>query len=447
MSIVKIQNVNRLKQAIDYIKQDTKTNGNLVTTFDCYEDFIIEDFNSLYEDRKFKLDKDTKNKAKMIIQSFEYDENITPDQAHEIGKKLADNYLKGNHQYIIATHTDTNYLHNHIIFNQVRSDNLLMYDTSRKNTIINLRNENDKLSKEYNLTIYDNKTNKKTNYISQREVEVRRRGKSFKEDLENTIDKAIEESFTYEDFIKNMEALNFKSKRGKHLAFLNKKTDRFMRTKTLGINYTENSIKYRIENKDFKIYKFDYTIKKQAIDLSQEKFKKNYGLRKWGVKQNIAYLQEISHLIFNEKKSLEEIKNIDKTEREFVKDIENTIQNKDNILYDIEKKAGAYQDYKDSASLIAEYKKSDNKQQFKKENYQGFKKFDNAKKNMNLLRKDYNINSFEELLEYKNIVSQERDRLYSNFTKLQNYKDKTQEQEVTKERKKEKERNSKIIRH
>lgn len=445
MSIVKIENVKLLKQAIDYVKQDTKTNDNLITTFDCDKDFSVEDFNLLYEERKNKLRKETKNKAKMIIQSFEYDENVTPEQVHEIGKQLADNYLKGNHQYIIATHIDTNNIHNHIIFNQVRSDNLLMFDTTRENTLNNLRKENDKLSNKYGLKIYDNTTNNKTNYISQREVEARRRGRSFKEDIEDTIDKVIKESNTYEDFIKNMEALNFKSKQGKHLAFLNEKTNRFMRTKTLGINYTENSIKYRIENKGFKIYKFDYTIKKQAIDLSQDKFKNNYGLRKWGVNQNIAYLQEISHLVFNEKKSLEEIKNIDKTEKELVKDIENAIQNKDDILYDIYDKANAFQDYKDSSNLIAEYKKSNNKKEFKQQNYQDFKKFDNAKKDIYLLRKNYNINDFEELLDYKNIVSKERDKLYSNFTKLQNYKDKTQEKKISQTRKKEKD--NKIVRH
>ncbi|MGO3169149.1 hypothetical protein, partial [Senegalia sp. (in: firmicutes)] len=74
MSIVKIENVKLLKQAIDYVKQDTKTNDNLITTFNCDKDFSVEDFNLLYEERKNKLRKETKNKAKMIIQSFEYDE-------------------------------------------------------------------------------------------------------------------------------------------------------------------------------------------------------------------------------------------------------------------------------------------------------------------------------------------------------------------------------------
>ena len=160
MSIVKIQPVKRLDSAINYIKQETKTNDNLIYTFDCDEEVILEDFQELYDLRLEEINRETNNKAKMIIQSFDYQDNITPEIAHEIGKKLADNYLKGNHKYIIATHLDTNNIHNHIIFNEVRTDNLLMFDTSRKNTIDNLRVENDKLSKEYNLTIPEEKSHK-----------------------------------------------------------------------------------------------------------------------------------------------------------------------------------------------------------------------------------------------------------------------------------------------
>ena len=82
------------------------------------------------------------------------------------------------------------------------------------------------------------------------------------------------------------------------------------------------------------------------------------------------------------------------------------------MIYDLDKKENAFQDYKDSASLIAEYKKSDNKQKFKRENYQGFKKFDNAKRNIYLLKKDYNITNFKELDEFRKNLLVERNNIY-----------------------------------
>lgn len=434
MSIVKIQGVKRLDKAIDYIKQDNKTNDNLITTYDTDPLFILDDFNEMYKQRKLKLDKETNNKAKMIIQSFDDRDNITPEEAHEIGKKLADNYLEGNHKYIIATHTDTDNIHNHIIFNEVRNDNLLMFDTTRKNTIDNLRLENDKLSKEYNLHIPEERSHEdKIHYISQRELRAREKGTSFKEKLENTIDEVVENSNSYEEFIERMERLNFKSKEGKHLAFLNNDKNYFMRTKTLGMNYTRNSIKYRIENKDFKIHKFKYTLRTERIDKSEDKFKQNYGLRKWATKKNIAHLQEISNLVFNEKLSLKEIGDIKKSEEEFTKDIDNNIAEKDSIIYDLERKEGAFQDYKDSASLIADYKKADNKKEFKSNHYQEFKKFDNAKRNMYLLRKEYSIDNINDLISFKEKLKEERDTIYSQYTKLQKEKEKERDQGRKKE--------------
>lgn len=84
------------------------------------------------------------NSAKFNFYVRKYKENgptvnITPEIAHKAGKELADNYLKGDHQYIITTHLDTDHIHNHIVFNQVRLSDLKMFDTTRKNTIDKLR--------------------------------------------------------------------------------------------------------------------------------------------------------------------------------------------------------------------------------------------------------------------------------------------------------------------
>lgn len=419
MSIVKIQGVNRLKESIDYISQNSKTNGDLISTYDCDEEVILDDFRNLYKKRKELLRKETNNKAKMIIQSFDFRDNISEKEAHEIGVKLADNYLKGNHQYIVATHTDTDYLHNHIIFNEVRSDNLLMFDTSRRNTIDNLRIENDKLSREYNLHIPKERSHdEKIKYISQREIKAREKGTSFKEEIENVIDSVIKESENYDEFINIMEDLGYESKSGRHLAFLNKNSDYFMRTKTLGMNYTENSIKYRIKNKNFKIHKFKYTVKSERIDTSQQKFKKNRGLRKWASRKNIAHLQEISNLVINEDISLEEVNETIETEKEFTDYVDNEVNNKDSILYDLEKKSTAFRDYKNSTELIMDYKSSDNKVEFKRSNYDDFKKYDTAKRNMHLLKKDYGITNQEKLFNYYDEIMEERNELFSKYTEL-----------------------------
>ena len=40
--------------------------------------------------------------ARHLIQSFDIGE-VTPEEAHEVGKQLADEWLKGKYEYVIAT--------------------------------------------------------------------------------------------------------------------------------------------------------------------------------------------------------------------------------------------------------------------------------------------------------------------------------------------------------
>ena len=46
-----------------------------------------------------------------LIQSFAPGE-ATPEQAHEIGKQLADEVLQGKYSYVLTTHIDKGHVHN-----------------------------------------------------------------------------------------------------------------------------------------------------------------------------------------------------------------------------------------------------------------------------------------------------------------------------------------------
>lgn len=47
---------------------------------------------------------------------------ITPEEANRLGQELARRFTHGNHAYIVATHTDKQHIHNHIIFHSVNLD-------------------------------------------------------------------------------------------------------------------------------------------------------------------------------------------------------------------------------------------------------------------------------------------------------------------------------------
>ena len=59
--------------------------------------------------------------AYQVRQSFKPGE-VTPEQANRIGYEFAKRFLKGEHAFIVATHTDKHHIHNHIIWNSTSLD-------------------------------------------------------------------------------------------------------------------------------------------------------------------------------------------------------------------------------------------------------------------------------------------------------------------------------------
>ena len=103
MAITKIHPIKvNLKKALDYIENPDKTDDKLfVSSYGCsYETADIE-FQMLL-DQAFKKGS---NLAHHLIQAFEPGET-TPEQAHEIGRQLADEVLGGKYPYVITTHID-----------------------------------------------------------------------------------------------------------------------------------------------------------------------------------------------------------------------------------------------------------------------------------------------------------------------------------------------------
>src|SRR5699024_7472196 len=139
---------------------------------ECDRHYVLEDFQQIYDKRKLKWNRGTKNKAKMLIQSFNPTDEVTPELAHQIGKEYAENYLEGKHQYIVVTHIDSEHIHNHIIFNQVEIDSLKMFNTKREITNTKLHQVNNDLSKKYELTIPSKQKRRMgIDNMSKREVE------------------------------------------------------------------------------------------------------------------------------------------------------------------------------------------------------------------------------------------------------------------------------------
>ena len=150
MAVTKIKPIRgTVNKAIAYILDPQKTDDAFyVSSYGCAaSDAAAKEFEWT---RNLAVQQGTqmpKVLARHLIQSFDIGE-VTPEEAHEVGKQLADEWLKGKYEYVIATHIDKGHCHNHIIFNAVNYVDFHAY-RSNKRTYRELRQLSDEICKEH----------------------------------------------------------------------------------------------------------------------------------------------------------------------------------------------------------------------------------------------------------------------------------------------------------
>ena len=242
MAITKIHPIkSTLKKALDYIENPDKTDDKLlVSSFACsYETADIE-----FEMLLAQAIQKGNNLAHHLIQSFAPGE-ATPEQAHEIGKQLADEVLQGKYPYVLTTHIDKGHVHNHLIFCAVDMVNQRKY-ISNKQSYAYIRRTSDRLCKENGLSVVKPGQSKGKRYA---EWDAQRKGTSWKAKLKAAIDIAIPQAKDFDDFLRLMQAQGYEIKPGKFISFRAPGQERFTRCKTLGEVYTEEAIKERIKGR------------------------------------------------------------------------------------------------------------------------------------------------------------------------------------------------------
>lgn len=189
-----------IKRIINYVTQDKKTTSDLITGKDCMAESCLEEM--LYT--KNLYNKTGGRQYIHIIQSFDSKDNLTPNQVHDAGLKLANTF--NGFQVLVATHIDKEHLHNHLVINSVSFENGYKIQMSKKD-LQYLKNYSDKICLEMGASVIPKKD--KTNYIKRNEYRVAERGESWKFKLINAIDLSMAESTCKDDFIKTMNKLGY----------------------------------------------------------------------------------------------------------------------------------------------------------------------------------------------------------------------------------------------
>ena len=113
-----------LKNRTDYIENPDKTEqGQYVSSYACSTLTADEEF--MLTKRQYDLVNGRRQKSDVIAyqirQSFRPGE-ISAEEANKVGYELAMRFTKGKHAFVVATHTDRQHIHNHVIFNSTALD-------------------------------------------------------------------------------------------------------------------------------------------------------------------------------------------------------------------------------------------------------------------------------------------------------------------------------------
>ena len=193
-----------LHNVIEYVEADYKTEKQFyVSGINCEKDTALEEMT---------ITKKHFNKTDGILgfhafQSFAEGE-VTPELAHQIGVKLAEEMWGDRFEVVVSTHLNTNHIHNHFVINSVSFvDGKRYYD--KRETYAELRRLSDSLCKEYGLSVLKEKAcrNSKINFANYQKEYVEKN--NYYTIAKQDLDRAIEQAYDIKDFEKLMKAMDY----------------------------------------------------------------------------------------------------------------------------------------------------------------------------------------------------------------------------------------------
>lgn len=232
--------IQALHDVMDYASDDYKTERSL----------FVSGVNTTPDTVKHKMHQTKLRYGKMdgivafhAIQSFKPGET-TPDRAHEIGIKLAKEMWGDRFEVVIATHLNKEHLHNHFVINSVSfADGKKYYDNTANYN--KLKRISDRLCYEYNLSVIENPKSKGKHYA---EWYAEKNGyPTIRGQIKDELDEIIKCSYTVQSFWTELKCRGYEVKNtGKYIALKPTFSEKYIRLKSLGENYSPEAIKDRI---------------------------------------------------------------------------------------------------------------------------------------------------------------------------------------------------------
>lgn len=169
-------------------------------------------------------------------------DNLSPQEAHKFAEEVAAKLFR-DYECVLATHTDTDTVHSHIIVNAVNPLTGKKLQFSHKDYVA-MKDEVNRLGKEHGYTETDfRKRGKNSRTAAERKIMLNG-GVSWKEELREVIVEAIGKSQSeqeFKDYLKACYGVEI-TRSGKDYSYLHSQKQKPIRGAKLGTNYTKSEV-------------------------------------------------------------------------------------------------------------------------------------------------------------------------------------------------------------
>jgi len=245
------QDIQSLKDVMDYAVNPSKTEQQyLVSGINC-EPTIARQQMIITKQRYDKLDGRT---AYHAYQSFKPGET-DPQTAHQIGTQFAHKLWGDRFQVVVATHVDKEHIHNHFVINSVSFLDGKKFHSTCESYFGQMRAMSDQLCEKYGLSVIRDPPQDGRATRSHAEWQAEQDDKpTWRGLVKQDVDEVINRSAVWSQFVTGLKEKGYEVKTGvKHIAVRPPGKERFIRLRSLGDEYSEESIRQRLLNLDQEI--------------------------------------------------------------------------------------------------------------------------------------------------------------------------------------------------
>lgn len=254
----------RPKNGIRYITDPKK--AAIVSVKKLFDD---EDYAKQFEETAKRFGKGEKYDERKYYHfklSCARKDNVTPEKAHAYAEEVAEAFFK-NYECVIATHTDTQTVHSHIIVNAVDPITGKKLQFSKQD-YAKMKDEVNAIGRKYGFTETEFRKRGKNSRTAAEKKIISKGGTSWKEELREVIAEGIKNSKTAEEIKEYVDkCYGVKIMRdGKDYSYLHPEKQKPVRGTKHGENYTKTEVIKRIGEQNYRQKSGAYTGRKSGFD-------------------------------------------------------------------------------------------------------------------------------------------------------------------------------------